>query len=190
MIRQAYAAVMAARNHEGIDTFNPATLEQHFETEELRRRVYELSLTQTQLIIAENDRRAEENVSHLMDTILCPDRGYEDHAFSITPISQDIERYLDAFGSHRENEEGFYLIGGWIFVQRIGFPFVDEKFGVWSGTGKTQDGATRSFLERFDRQMPMKYALRLGYALRCRHVPVQELMEQYVFQSGHPAVYH
>jgi hypothetical protein len=181
---------MVAKNKGGGSSFSPETLEQDFQTEDLRRRVYNSSLTPAQLIIAENDRRAEENTDHLMNTVLCPHKGYGDHAFSIGDVSEDIAKYFDIYNSSADGRTiNFYLIGGWIFVQRTSFPFVSEKLVAWSSTGKNRQEATESFLRRFDGQMQMKHALRLGHALHCRHVPVQELMEQYVFQTP-CSVYH
>lgn len=190
MVMQAYAAIMVARNKEGVSTFSPEMLEQDFQTEDLRKRVYGSSLTRTQLIIAENNQRAEENTDHLMNTVLCPHKGYEDHAFSIADVSEDIARYFDIRNSSTDGHAiNFYLIGGWIFIQRIDLPFVSEKLVAWSSIGRSQKEATEHFLKQFDGQMQMKQAVRIGYALHCRHIPVQELMEQYVFQTP-CSVYH
>ncbi len=190
MAMQAYAAIMVARNKGGIGAFSPEALEQEFQTEDLRKRVYGSSLTPTQLIIAENNQRAKENTDHLMNAVLCPHAGYEDHAFSIADISEDITRYFDIYSSSAAGRAiNFYIIGGWIFIQRIDFPFVSEKLIARSSIGRSQKEATENFLKKFDNQMRMKQAVRLGYALHCRHVPIQELIEQYVFQTP-CSIYH
>lgn len=184
MVMQAYAVVMVAKNKGSVSALSPETLEQDFRTEDLRKRIYGSSLTPAQLIIAENDERAESNTDHLMSTILCPHKGYEDHASRVTDISKNIEKYFQLLNSGRKEEEfGFYLIGGWIFLQRAGLPFVKEKLIAQSSIGKNKEEATSDFLKRFDSHMSMKYSLRLGHALRCRHISVQELMGQYVFQT-------
>lgn len=185
---QAYAAVMSAQNKggtkPGVDHFNPNTIAQEFETPELRARIGGASIVPTQLIIAENDGRAKENTDHLMSTVLCENRGYQHPLSSLSDITKDIAAYLMfVSGSGPLATPSFYLVGGWIFLKSLRSPFIQDKLVAGSGIGFTKDEAADNFISFLRYHHPeTKGAACLGYALRCRVVPPDELVRQYVFR--------
>lgn len=184
MVMQAYAVIMVAKNKIKMGVSNSETFEQSFQNENTRKYVCSSSLTPIQLIIAENIERAEENIDHLMSRVLSSHSGYEDHAFSIGDISENISHYFDTCSSDIDwCVNNFYLIGGWIFVQQINSPSVIEILVAWSSNGKSKKDATTSFLKQFDGQKQMQQALRVGHSLSCQKISIQDLAKQYVFQT-------